>query len=173
MERRDDGGMERAVCPDCRFVQYRNPVVGVAAIITEDDVLACLGADAIRAVTGEDPAPGTHRVLFGRRAETYRGTYCFPCGYVEFDEEIREALVRETLEETGLRIEPVSVFAAHSNFHDADQQSVGIWFRARVLGGTLRAGDDIGALRFVPIPDPGVPLAFPTDAMVLEQLARD
>lgn len=172
-KRRDDGGVERAACPGCGFVQYRNPVVGVAAILTEADILACLGAEAVREATGQEPMPDGLRVLLGRRALTYRGSYCFPCGYVEFDEEIREAIRRETMEETGLEIEPVSVFAAHSNFHDADKQSVGIWFRARVLGGTLRAGDDIDALRFVPVPDPGVPLAFPTDALVLEQLARD
>jgi ADP-ribose pyrophosphatase YjhB (NUDIX family) len=173
MKRTREGGFQRAACPSCRYVQYRNPVVGVAAVITEADVLESLGEDAILEATGEAPAPATLRVLLGRRALTYKGTYCFPCGYVEFDEEIREAIRRETREETGLVIDPVEVFAAHSNFHDADRQSVGIWFRARVTGGELRAGDDLDALKFVTVADPGVPLAFPTDALVFEQLARE
>ena len=112
------------------------------------------------------------RVLLARRAVTYRGCYCFPCGYVEYDEEIREALVREIEEETGLIVEPGRIVAAYSNFHEPDKQNVGIWFRARPLGGVLRAGDDVDALLFAPVPDPGVVLAFPTDARVLVDLSR-
>ncbi|MBD3160589.1 MAG: NUDIX domain-containing protein [Candidatus Eisenbacteria bacterium] len=113
------------------------------------------------------------RYLFGRRRASYRGTYCFPCGYVEFDEDLREALVREIEEETGLRVEVGTLLAVHSNFHDPDHQSVGIWFACEPVGGRLRAGDDLDRLRFVPAPDPGVPLAFPTDRLVLAQLDRE
>lgn len=170
LARRSFDSIERAACPRCGYVQYRNPVVGVAAVILERDVRAILGEEATRPFR-RDGARAT-RVLLGRRTLTYRGRYCFPCGYVEFDEEIREALERETREETGLEVMPEELVAVHSNFHDPDGQSVGIWFRARPLGGCLAPGDDIDELLFVPIPDPGVPLAFPTDALVLESLAR-
>jgi ADP-ribose pyrophosphatase YjhB (NUDIX family) len=151
-------------------VQYRNPVVGVAAVILENDVRALLGEEAVRPLRRDGAA--APRVLLARRAVTFRGRYCFPCGYVEFDEEVREALVRETREETGLEIVPREVAAVHSNFHDPDGQSVGIWLRAHPVGGRLAPGDDVDALLFAPFPDPGVPLAFPTDALVLESLAR-
>jgi ADP-ribose pyrophosphatase YjhB (NUDIX family) len=170
--RKEEAGFQRAVCPQCAYVQYRNPVVGVAAVITETDTAALLGEETIATATGFPPVLSELRVLLGRRALTYRGLYCFPCGYVEFDEDVREAIRREAKEETGLDIEIDSVFAVHSNFHDADRQSVGIWFRARPIGGMLRAGDDIDLLRFAPVPDPGVALAFPTDALVLAELAR-
>jgi 8-oxo-dGTP diphosphatase len=164
-------GMNRPVCPACGYTQYRNPVVGVAMILFESDVVGLLGADAVRAATGRPVDPERRRVLMVRRADTYKGTYCLPCGYVEFDEEVREAIVREAVEETGLEIETGKVFAIHSNFHDPDRQSVGIWFNARPIGGTLRPGDDADALLFVPPHDPGVPLAFPTDALVMARLA--
>ena len=172
MGRDQEGRFLRSICNSCGYVQYRNPIIGVAAVIEEDDVIRVVGRDAILAATGLPAAPGQGRVLLARRAITYRGSYCFPCGYVEYDEEIREALVREAEEETGLIVEPGRLVAAYSNFHDREKQSVGIWFRSHPVGGVLRAGDDVDRLLFVPVPDPGVPLAFPTDAQVLRDLAR-
>jgi ADP-ribose pyrophosphatase YjhB (NUDIX family) len=134
----------------------------VAAVILESD---------LHPETGGETPP---RVLLGRRAaEVSRGgLWCLPCGYVEFDEDVREALARETLEETGLVVEPGELLAVHSNFHDPDRQTVGIWFRVRVVGGALSPGDDLDDLRFVDPRDPVVPLAFPTDAFVLTKIAE-
>ena len=173
LERVERDGRTRPVCPACGFVQYRNPVVGVATILFEEDVARLLGPEAVAEATGRPVDPGASRVLLVRRAATYKGTYCFPCGYVEFDEAAQEAIRREAEEETGLSIELDGVFAVHSNFHDPDMQSVGIWFSARPVGGALRPGDDADALVFVSPGDPGVPLAFPTDALVLAELARN
>jgi 8-oxo-dGTP diphosphatase len=173
LERSQRHGATRAVCPACGWVQFRNPVVGVAAVIEETDVAALLGAEAIRDAVGAAIDPRQRRVLMARRANSFRGLYCIPCGYVEFDEEIREAIVRETEEETGLVIEPREIIAVQSNFHDPDRQSVGIWFRAIPVGGQLRPGDDTDELLFVSPAAPGVPLAFPTDAEVRARLARD
>lgn len=173
MERVRRHEVERSTCQSCGWVQFRNPVVGVAAVIEETAVAALLGNDAIAATTGVPARPGERRILLGRRAKSYRGFYCIPCGYVEFDEEVREAIVRETAEETGLIIEPREILAVQSNFHDPDRQSVGIWFRAHPVGGSLRPGDDIDALLFASPAAPGVPLAFPTDTEVLARLAAD
>jgi ADP-ribose pyrophosphatase YjhB (NUDIX family) len=142
-------------------------------VIEEEAVISLLGARAVRAATGQEPVPEQRRVLLARRATSYRGLYCLPCGYVEFDEEIREAVIRETEEETGLAVAPGEILAVHSNFHEPDRQSVGIWFRASPLGGTLRPGDDVDTLRFALPAAPGVPLAFPTDEEVLAALARE
>ena len=72
-------------------------------------------------------------------------------------------------EETGLVVELDGIVAAHSNFHNPEQHTVGIWFGARVVGGTLRAGDDLEQVDYFPLDAPP-PLAFPTDALVLQQL---
>ncbi|MBM3287075.1 MAG: NUDIX domain-containing protein [Candidatus Eisenbacteria bacterium] len=170
VERRD--GRPRPTCPACGYIQYRNPVVGVAAILTEIEIVGLLGIDAVRAATGQAPDPRGSRLLLGRRSVSPKGKFCLPCGYVEFDEDHREALVREVAEETGLIVVVEDLFAAHSNFHDPDRQSVGLWYRARPVGGALRPGDDVDALILARPENPGVALAFPTDGIVLARLAE-
>ena len=46
--------------------------------------------------------------------------------------------------------------------------TVGIWFRARVTGGSLQAGDDLAEVRYFALDQLPKPLAFPTDRLVLE-----
>ncbi|MCB1745002.1 MAG: NUDIX hydrolase [Gammaproteobacteria bacterium] len=142
---------ERLVCSACEFVFWQNPVVGVAVIVLEAD-----------------------RVLLGRRARgEYQGLWCIPCGYVEYDEHVRDAARREFLEETGLAVELGSVFTVHSNFHNPRMHSVGIWFRGTVVGGELRAADDLDAVAFRELSTSVEELAFPTDRLVLRQLREE
>lgn len=144
------GGRRRPACPACGFVYFASPAVGVAVIVEDEG----------------------GRVLLGRRARgRHAGLWCIPCGYVEWGEDVREAAVREFAEETGLLVELAEVAAVKSNFHDPERLTVGIWFRGRVRGGTLRPADgELTELRYV---DPARPpqLAFPTDAEVLAELA--
>ncbi len=144
------GGLERTYCPACGFVLYRNPVVGVAIVVLRR------GA-----------------VLLGRRAGSYAGQWCIPCGYVEWDEDVRLAAEREFEEETGLTVRAGRVVAVHSNFHNPRQHTVGIWFRGRVIGGALQASDDLSEAGFFSLDALPGPLAFPTDRLVLEQLRRE
>jgi 8-oxo-dGTP diphosphatase len=141
--------INRPYCRSCGFIFYQNPIVGVAAIVIKEK-----------------------KVLLGKRKGSYRGLWCFPCGYVEWDEDVYEAAQREFVEETGLKIEITSVYKVLSNFHNPEQQSVGIWFLAEEIGGQLAAGDDINEVGFFSY-DELPTLAFPTDKIVLEKLKDD
>lgn len=145
---KDLNGHERLVCQSCGRVHYLNPAVGVAVIIRRGDA-----------------------ILWGRRnGGKYAGAWCLPCGYVEWGEEVRNAAAREFEEETGLVVEVGEVVAVHSNFHDKERLTVGIWFVGKVVGGELAPGDDLDDARFFPLDAPPRPLAFPTDEVVLAEL---
>jgi 8-oxo-dGTP diphosphatase len=147
----DNADRERRRCEGCQRTWYRNPTTGVAIILIEHG-----------------------RLLLGRRTGgKYGGLWCIPCGHVEWDEDIRDAARREFLEETGLIVEPTSVYTVHSNFHDERQHTVGVWFLGRSTGGSLTPGDDLDKVEFVPLDGPLPELAFPTDRLVIEQLRED
>lgn len=138
-----DEGRLRQRCPACGWVHYRNPTVGVAVILLERG-----------------------RLLLGERRS---GGWCIPCGHVEWDEAVEAAARREFLEETGLEVVLEEVFAVHSNFHDPQQHTVGVWYCGRRVGGRLRAGGDLLRVAFFSL-DALPPLVFPTDGQVVARL---
>ena len=77
------------------------------------------------------------------------------------------------MEETGLRVQLGPICAVHSNFHNPNQLTVGIWFWGRPTGGRLQAGDDLDLVEYFPLSQPPPPMAFPTDLLVLEQLRKN
>ncbi len=144
------GGV-RKVCSKCTRINFENPIVGAAAIILNE--------------RGE--------ILLGKRSAdtTYPGLWCIPCGYVEYNEDIRTAVVREAKEETGLEVACREVFAVHSNFHNPRQHTVGIWFLCDVVRGILTPGDDVCELGWYKTTNPPS-MAFPTDYIVLKDLSN-
>lgn len=145
-----EDGQLRSICDVCGYIQYRNPTVGVAVVLLKDDL-----------------------ILLGRRSPTssYAGLWCIPCGHVEWDEDVRSAAIREFAEETGLQAHLGDLVAVHSNFHNQEEQTVGVWFRGFVEQGELRAADDLDSVAYFPLREPP-PMAFPSDELVLAQLRQ-
>ena len=140
------GGRLRSTCLSCGWVHYQNPTAGVAVILIEEG-----------------------KLLLGKRKD---GGWCIPCGHVEWDESIEEAAIREFEEETGLKVELQEFYAAHSNFHNPAQHTVGIWYLGKRLSGDLQANEDLIEVAFFPLNE--LPeLKFPTDRLVVQQLQED
>lgn len=73
----------RPVCPECGFIQFRDPKVAVIALVTWDD-----------------------RVLLIRRAvNPMKGKWALPGGYMDAGEMPADALMRELREEVALDVE--------------------------------------------------------------------
>jgi ADP-ribose pyrophosphatase YjhB (NUDIX family)/ribosomal protein S18 acetylase RimI-like enzyme len=114
------GGRLRQVCPACGFVLYRNPVPGVGILIEIDDGL----------------------VLVRRGQPPFAGSWALPAGYIEEDESVEQAAVREAREETGLDVRLGELFGVYSFPEGPVQSGIIIFYRADPLGGELKAGDD-------------------------------
>ncbi|MCK4304880.1 MAG: NUDIX domain-containing protein [Candidatus Eisenbacteria sp.] len=157
------GSSRQAHCPKCGYVHYRNPIAVVAAILQSDGPHPPASGLLI------PPSAATHLLLV-RRTGIYPGTWCIPCGYVDYDEEVRAAAEREMLEETGLLVETGAVFAVQSNFHNPVNHTIGVWYLARRIGGELIPGDDADRAEFFSLDELPEPLAFPTDREVIARL---
>jgi 8-oxo-dGTP diphosphatase len=141
----DLGGRQRPACQECGYVQFWNPAPTVSVLIVRGD-----------------------QVLLGRRrGEPGRGTWSLPSGYIEWDDDLLSAAVREAKEETGLDVELTSMVSVVSSLLSPRYHFLGIYFAARVLGGEAAAGDDLDAVAWFPLAGPLPQLGFEEDAEVI------
>jgi ADP-ribose pyrophosphatase YjhB (NUDIX family) len=135
---------ERLVCESCGHIVYVNPRLVVTAFpITAAGEL----------------------VLLRRGIEPGYGTWAQPGGFLEVDETVNQAAIRETFEETGLIIEPGEIIGLYTRLEAA---VVTIAFEARIVGGVATQTPEAIEVRpFAPedIPWPGV--AFKTTVWAL------
>ena len=78
------------------------------------------------------------------------GKWSIPAGYLDAGEDPKETAVREVLEETNLEVEIGDLVDVFFNAEAASQggASVFILYRATLLGGELKAGDDASEADF-------------------------
>ncbi|MDB6079243.1 MAG: nudI [Akkermansiaceae bacterium] len=71
----------------------------------------------------------------------WKGSWTLPGGGLNFGESPEQAMVREVEEETGLKVEPVSIAkidSLHDTSGDSDFHGIRIIYHVRVAGGALR-----------------------------------
>jgi 8-oxo-dGTP diphosphatase len=135
---------EHAVCSRCRFVFYLNPKL-VGATIPEQD----------------------GRVLLTRRSiDPGRGLWTYPGGFVDYGETVTDAAVRETFEETGLKVDLTGLL----NVYTYPGAPVIVVYRASVVGGTLTTCSENDRLEWVkPDEIPWPALAFQSTREALRE----
>lgn len=107
------------------------PLVGVGAVIVHEN-----------------------RVLLVQRGtQPAKGVWSIPGGLIEVGEMLHEALIREVREETGLKVEPISLIELLDRiFREGDRvryHYVIADYLCRVVGGTLNAASDAADAQWV------------------------
>jgi ADP-ribose pyrophosphatase YjhB (NUDIX family) len=139
----------RLACEACGFIAYVNPRLVVTTIPVTDDGRV---------------------VLLRRGIEPGLGWWAQPGGFLEVDETVTEGAVRETLEETGLIVNPGEILGLYSRLEAA---VVVLAFEAAVVGGEATTSPEALEVRaFDPdaIPWPGI--AFKTTYWALRDWIR-
>ncbi|TAM79441.1 MAG: NUDIX domain-containing protein [Chloroflexota bacterium] len=140
---------ERLSCSACGFIAYLNPRLVVTTLpLTERGEI----------------------VLLRRGIEPGRGSWAQPGGFLEIDETVREGAVRETLEETGLVVEPAEIVGLYSRPQAA---VVVVAFTAPIVGGELHLNEE--ALEFGTFSPERIPwdgIAFDTTTRALRDWLR-
>ena len=98
---------------------------------------------------------GASVLLVERAGEPLKGWWSIPGGLLETGEKLEDAVRRETLEETGLRIEIVNRFDIFERImRDAEGRAeyhyVLVDYICKATGGELIPGDDVSAVEWVP-----------------------
>ena len=140
----DGEDRDRLSCAACGHIAYVNPRLVVTTLpVTDDGQL----------------------VLLRRGIEPGRGAWAQPGGFLEVDETVHEAAIRETLEETGLVVEPGEIIGLYTRLEAA---VVTIAFEARVVAGSATpTREALEIATFDPEAIPWPQLAFRTTMWML------
>jgi 8-oxo-dGTP diphosphatase len=112
-----------------------HPVVGVGAVVID----------------------GNRVLLVKRGKEPLRGRWLIPGGTVELGESLKEAIVREVREETGLTVRPGEIVLVFDRIdrdgEDIRYHYVIVDYACELVGGDLEPGSDAEDARLVPLSD--------------------
>lgn len=137
LQRVADDARERLVCQSCGFVYYQDPKVSACTIPVQD---GCM-------------------IMVRRAIEPGRGLWVFPGGYMDQDETVEEAAIRETREEIGLDVRLTGLVGVYS-YRSA---VVVVVYACEILGGELQIDRESTEVRcFRPDEIPWDQLAFPS-----------
>jgi ADP-ribose pyrophosphatase YjhB (NUDIX family) len=130
---------ERLACSRCGSIAYVNPRLVVTTIPVTDD---------------------GRIVLLRRGIEPGKGWWAQPGGFLEVDETVTEAAIRETFEETGLVVKPGEIIGLYTRLEAA---VVVIAFEASVVSGEFRTNPEALEIEaFAPDAIPWPRIAFST-----------
>jgi len=119
-------GRERQMCDVCGFILFRDPKIAAGALVEHNGRVLL----ALRSISPE------------------KGKWYVPGGFVEFDESIEGAAIREVHEETGLEIALDGLLRVYSFGNRRRGFGHLILYRAHPVGGILQAGEEVDAVAF-------------------------
>jgi len=110
----------RRVCPVCDYVHYNNPAPAAGVVIESEGKI----------------------LLVKRKFEPYKGDWCLPAGFMEYDESPEQCAIRETKEELSVDVQLDGIYGVYSGKDDPRTHAVLVMYWAKIVGGELKPGDD-------------------------------
>jgi len=126
------GDKPRRACPNCNYVHFTDPKVGVGVLVVDQGKI----------------------LLVKRKMNPEQGKWSLPAGFLDYGENPKETAEREVFEETNLRVQIQSLLEIYHNPEAVENggASIFILYTARLEGGEIEAGDDASQAAFF---DPG------------------
>ena len=91
-------------------------------------------------------------LLVRRGGHPFKGKLALPGGFIEEGESAEQAVKRELVEETGLKVKNLKQFGfASTPGRDPRDWNISLVFTAKWLGGEPVGGDDAASAQFVPV----------------------
>jgi 8-oxo-dGTP diphosphatase len=120
-------GKPHRVCDGCDFIYFHDPVVAAVVFAVQDGRL----------------------LMIRRTVDPQKGKWAFPAGYIDYDEDPRQAAAREVREETGLEVRITRVIdVLCRDMSDGAKASIVILFEGEIVSGTPFAQDDASEVAF-------------------------
>ena len=132
-------------CPACGH--YYNRAVSVDGLITIENKI----------------------VLIKRARDPYKDYWALPGGYVDWNETMEEAVLREVEEETNLKVTSVKFMKIYSSPQRHPEQLIAAAYIVKTSG-AIKAGDDAADIKLYHYDDLPSVLAFDHEAMVADYL---
>jgi len=111
-------------------------------------------------------------LLIKRKNNPYKDKWALPGGFVEYGERVENTVVREVLEETGLKAAVKEIIGVYSDPNrDPRGHTITIVYLLDFIKGELKSGDDAADAKFFNLDD--LPdLAFDHDKIINDIIRR-
>ena len=121
LERKVIDGIDRLACSSCDFILWSNPKPTTTILIVD----------------------GESKILMTQRTrEPFKGWWCLPGGFIEYEESPEEAVKREGKEEVGLDVQNPKLVGVYQIDNDPRGMHIDIIYSAK-LNGTVNANQEI------------------------------
>ena len=120
----------RDYCSSCDTIFYDNPLPVVSAVVTNKN------REILLVLRDRDP---------------YAGQWCLPSGFVELNESIEKAVLRELKEETGIKGKVLRLLDTNSRYNKIYGDLIWVTFEVKKSSGKVLAGDDARDAKYFPI----------------------
>jgi ADP-ribose pyrophosphatase len=145
----EDDNKTRAVCQNCFYVQYENPLIVTGCIIEHQG-----------------------RIVLGKRTiEPRKNCWNVPAGFLEIGESSLDGAIREVKEEVLADVKNIKLFGVYNIIQ---RSQIHIYYRAQLDSPNYGAGAETSETQlFLPEDIPWDNLAFPVNITALERYVKE